>query len=119
MRTHKDLDVWKNTMSFITDIYFITQSFPTFEIYGLTSQIRRASVSIAANIAEGFGRSNKGELLQFLNIALGSASEVETLLIVSSNVKYIESEQLKERINNIESIIRMLAALKTTIKNKD
>ncbi|MFN4300344.1 MAG: four helix bundle protein [Thermaurantimonas sp.] len=76
----RDLDVWKKSMELSVDIYNITQSFPSTELYGLTSQLRRAAVSVASNIAEGSGRSSTKEVLQFLNIANGSLAEIETLL---------------------------------------
>ena len=78
IRNHKDLEVWKKSMDLVSNIYKITESFPNKELYGLTNQIRRAAVSIPSNIAEGAARNSKKEFIQFLYIALGSLSELET-----------------------------------------
>lgn len=80
MKTHRDLDVWKKSVSLVTSIYEITKSFPKEEIYGLTNQIRRAAVSVPSNIAEGSARQGNKEFIQFLYIALGSLTELETQL---------------------------------------
>ncbi len=109
--THKNLNVWQNAMSFVVDIYRVTQSFPDEEKYGITSQMRKAAVSIPTNIAEGYGRLYKKEIIRFLYIALGSASELETLLIISSELKFIDNlkfDVLKEK--NVE-IIKMISVL--------
>jgi len=76
--THKDLDVWKLGIKLVQDIYMHTKSFPKEEVYGLTSQLRRSAVSIPSNIAEGYARAGNKELIQFLYIALGSPSELDT-----------------------------------------
>jgi four helix bundle protein len=90
MKTHKDLDVWKLAIEFTTDIYKVTREFPKIEQYGLISQLRRAAVSIASNIAEGAARQTTKEFIQFLYCALGSASEIETQLLVSRNLEYFD-----------------------------
>ena len=82
VKTHKDLDVWKLAIDFVTKIYLRTDDFPKNEEFGLKSQIRRAVVSIPANISEGAARNSTKEFLQFLHISLGSLSELETLLII-------------------------------------
>ena len=82
MKTHKDLDVWKFAIEFVTNIYKATSDFPDEEKFGLTSQLRRASVAIPSNIAEGAARNHPKEFIQFLYIALSSASEIETQLII-------------------------------------
>ena len=81
MKTHKDLDVWNKAIEFVTNLYAITEKFPNHELYGLTSQIRRAAVSVPSNIAEGAVRNGDAEFIRFLNIALSSAAEVDTQLI--------------------------------------
>ena len=90
MKTHKDLEAWQKSMTLVTNIYGITRDYPRKEDYGITSQIRRAVVSIPSNIAEGSARNTKKEYIQFLYIALGSISELETLLLISENLQYIE-----------------------------
>lgn len=111
MRNHKDLIVWQKSMTLVKELYKMTQSFPKEELYGITSQIRRAAVSIPSNIAEGYGRGHEKELIQFLYIALGSASELETQLIICKEIGYVnEAEYDKLNDLNIE-IIKMLSAL--------
>jgi four helix bundle protein len=78
IKSHKDLKVWQESMTLVTQIYKVSEDFPKHEIYGLSSQIRRAAVSIPSNIAEGAGRNGENEFTRFLYIALGSLSEVET-----------------------------------------
>jgi four helix bundle protein len=109
--THKDLAVWKQSVLFVTSIYEWTKLFPKDEIYGLVSQIRRSAVSIPSNIAEGAARKGKIEFRQFLYIALGSAAELETQLIIATNLKYIDtlkSIQLVEELNAISRILQGL-----------
>lgn len=87
VRTHRDLDVWQKSITFVTTVYKATDAFPNREIYGLTSQIRRSAVSIPSNIAEGATRKNKAEFKQFLYIGLSSGAELETQLIIANNLK--------------------------------
>ncbi len=109
IKTHKDLDVWKKGIDFVTIIYIETEKFPKTEIYGLTSQIRRAAISIPSNIAEGAARKNKTEFKQFLFIALSSAAELETQLIIAKNLKYLkETETLLDELNCISRMIQGL-----------
>src|SRR5208337_5175176 len=88
--THKDLDVWKEAMNLAKQAYFITSNFPKEEIYGLTSQIRRAAVSIPSNIAEGAARNSHKEFIQFLYIALGSVAELETQLLLARELGLVK-----------------------------
>lgn len=114
--TYRDLDVWKNAMDLAEKVYIITKYFPSEERYGLTSQIRRCSVSIPSNIAEGFMRKNTREYIQFLHIALGSLGELDTQLELSVRVGYIKEEQeLKE---NITTIRKQLYGLVKVLKEK-
>ena len=89
----RDLVVWQKAVAFVTEVYRATQSFPTDERFGLTSQIRRAAVSIPSNIAEGQGRLTRGEFRQFLGHAKGSLCEVETQLIIAQNLGYLSDPQ--------------------------
>jgi four helix bundle protein len=111
MQTHKNLQVWKKSISFVTEVYDRTKSFPKEEIYCIVSQMRRAAISIPSNIAEGGARRNTKEYIQFLYVALGSASELEKQIIIASNLGYYESEQAKYLQRDLEEIIRMLAGL--------
>ncbi|HCX99049.1 MAG TPA: four helix bundle protein [Bacteroidales bacterium] len=117
MKTHKDLDVWKKAIELVASIYKTTSSFPKEELYGLTSQIRRTAVSIPSNIAEGAARNHNKEFIQFLYIALGSGSELETQLIISKMLGFISEENAQELINELNSISRMLQGLIKHVKN--
>ena len=105
MKTHKDLDVWKKSIDFVTKVYNLTGKFPNNEKFGIVSQIRRAAVSIPSNIAEGSARNSKKELIQFLYISLGSAAELETQLIISEKLKYIENLAILNDLNDIQKMI--------------
>src|SRR3954471_7838228 len=89
MRPHEKLEAWNQAINFVVDVYKSTESFPKEEKFGLTSQIRRAAVSIPANIAEGAGRKSSKEFAHFLSNAQGSASEVETELLISHRIGFI------------------------------
>ncbi|MFA5010573.1 MAG: four helix bundle protein [Ignavibacteria bacterium] len=118
LRTHKDLEVWKNSVLFVTDVYKITKSFPSSEIYGLTNQIRRASVSIPSNIAEGSARNSDKEYIQFLYISLGSLSEVETQFIISFNLGFINDMVLTEVTEKLLMIKAQLMGLIKYLKGR-
>ena len=111
MKSHKDLKVWQKSMEHVSAIYVATRAFPKDELFGIASQMRRAAISIPSNIAEGYGRLYGKETVKFLSNALGSASEQETLLIISKNLDYIPVERAQSLIVQIEEIIRMLTAL--------
>ena len=111
MRDFKKYDIWKLSHVFTLKIYELTKSFPKDETYGLISQIRRASSSIPTNISEGCGRSSDKEFNRFFTIALGSASEVEYLILLSKDLKYINDtlfNSLNEEINIIKKKIYTL-----------
>ena len=106
MKSHKDLVVWKNAISLVTAIYVASQEFPSSECYGLTSQIRRAAVSVPSNIAEGAARGSKKEFTRFLRIALGSLSEIETQLLIAANLTYLnDTEELDAEITQIRKML--------------
>jgi four helix bundle protein len=113
--THRNLDVWKKSIDFVTTIYKTTESFPKSEIYGLTSQIRRSAVSIPSNIAEGATRKSKIEFKQFLYIALSSAAELETQLIIANNLNYINVHEFESVLEKLYAISRMTQGLIKTI----
>jgi len=118
MSTHKDLIVWKKSIEFVTEVYKITGTFPSEEKFGLVSQLRRAAVSIPSNIAEGAARNHDKEFIQFLSISLGSASEIETQLIIALNLNFISEDMFNElNLENME-IKKMLSGLIKSIKNK-
>jgi len=119
MNSHKDLNVWKNAVSFVSDIYKITERFPNSELFGLTNQIRRAAVSIPSNIAEGAARTSQKEFNQFLSIALGSTAEVETQLLIAMNLKFVSAVEYKELTIKIDDIRKMLIGLKKSLKSNE
>lgn len=96
IKTYRDLKVWQHSMDLVTDIYQLTKSLPDHEKYGLISQIRRAAISIPANIAEGYGRKHRKEYLHHLSFANGSLKEVETFLILCTRLNYLDRNDLKE-----------------------
>jgi four helix bundle protein len=118
MKSHKDLDVWKRSIEFVTLIYKITKNFPKEEIYGLTNQIRRAAVSIPSNIAEGAARNHSKEFLQFLFISLGSISELETQIIISENLKYSQNSDSLILQNELTELRKMIIGLIRYLENK-
>ena len=111
MKTHKDLVVWQKSMEFVLVVYLKTRLFPEDEKFGIVSQMRRAAVSIPSNIAEGYGRVYNKETGKFLSNALGSATELETQIILSKDLGFIEAEDSSSLIYQINEIIRMLASL--------
>lgn len=109
--TYEDLKAWQVAMELILDIYRATRSFPEGEKYGLTSQIRRAAVSVASNIAEGKGRASDKELLQFLNHARGSLYEVQTQLAIAERLGYLNDKQNRALALNAAEAGRLLNGL--------
>ena len=115
-RAHRKLDVWKKSMTFVKDIYQATESFPKSEIYGLISQMRRAAVSIPSNIAEGAARKGKKEFKQFLNIAQGSISELDTQIELSLMLKYLDKNIYNDIMEELSTISKMLFGLSRSLK---
>lgn len=109
--THKDLIVWQQSMDIAVDIYSITRDFPKSEEFGLVSQMRRAVVSIPSNIAEGYGRGSRKELQHFLEISVGSASELETQVLISKRIGYMETDVANDFCERLKQIIKMLSSL--------
>lgn len=118
MRTYRDLVVWQKAYDFTINLYRETSSFPKEEQYGLTSQIRRATVSITSNIAEGFGRSSNKEKDQFFAIAHGSLYEVESQIFIAYGIGYLASEKHQEMVLQLEEVSRLLQGLRKANKKK-
>ena len=114
----KDLEVWKRSVAFTTELYKLTARFPETERYGLPSQIRRAAISVPANIAEGWGRGSTKEYVQFLSIARGSLMELETHLMIGCNLTYLTQDELSVASNAIEEIGKMLNGLIGILKSR-
>ena len=116
-RAHEKLEAWKLAMALVTEIYRETSSFPKEELYGLTSQIRRAAVSIPTNLAEGAARSGPKEFGQFLHIARGSLSELETLIQIAANLGYVEKEKAETLASSSDRVSALLLGLIRSLKH--
>ncbi len=111
--SYRDQFIWKRGIQLSINCYHLTEKFPKSELYGLTSQIRRASVSVPSNIAEGYGRRTKNEYIQFLHIALGSLRELDTQLIIAKEVKLADSELFAPVLDEVD---RMQGILVSTLQ---
>ncbi len=116
MHRFKDLEIWKRSRIFCSKIYAETANFPKNEKFGITNQLRRASVSIPSNIAEGSSRASNKEFSRFLEIAIGSAYEIETQLLISNDLKFLEFETLESLLNELEEIIKMISKFRSNLK---
>jgi four helix bundle protein len=118
MKDFKELKVWHKAHELTIALYAASKSFPREEIYGLTSQLRRAAVSIGANIAEGCGRRSDGEFVRFLQIARGSASELEYHLLLARDLKFMVQREHQNLENKLSEVQRMLSSLVSAIQKK-
>ena len=118
MRPHEKLDAWSIAMDFVVEAYRTTETFPKEEKFGLVSQIRRAAVSVPANIAEGAARQSDKEFTYFLSNAQGSASELDTELIIARRLGYIEDERLIELRAMLGKVGRLITGLSQHLKRK-
>lgn len=119
MKNFRDLKVWEKSHKLALEIYKITKMFPKAELYGLTSQIRRAAVSIPTNISEGCGRSNGKDFARFLQISMGSASELEYLIFLSNELEVIDNSLFTELTLKIVEIKKMLSSLMQKLRADD
>jgi four helix bundle protein len=110
-KPHKKLEVWKQSMDFVVEIYKATERLPSQEIYGLTNQVRRAAVSIPCNIAEGAARQTSKEFTNFLHIAQGSLSEVDTQIELAGRLRYLDAECRERLDSKMAPIDKMLTGL--------
>lgn len=113
---HKDLEAWKEAINYVTKIYLVTNKFPKEEMYGLTSQIRRSAISIPSNIAEGCARYSSKETSRFLDISLGSIAELETQLIISQNLGYLNN--LNDLLSELQRVNALTLGLKKHLDKK-
>jgi len=116
LHRYKELSVWKKAMNLTSEVYALTENFPSKEQFGLINQIRRSSVSIASNIAEGAGRNSKAEFKQFIRIAVGSTFELETQLLISQSVSYCKSKEINKLTDTLGEMHRMLIGLRASLK---
>ena len=118
MQSFRDLEVWKVAMDLAAECYKVTKTFPKDELFGMTSQIRRAAASIPANIAEGQGRDHTKEFLNFLSIARGSLMEVQTHLLLAQRVGLLNEADLQALLTLCERISQMISRLRQALENK-
>jgi four helix bundle protein len=111
MKPHKNLDAWKKSFLFVKEIYIVTKNFPPDERFGMTSQMRRASLSIPLNIAEGAARKTKKQFIFFLRVALGSMSELDTTIMLAKELEYITEAKEKELIDKLDLIGKLIYGL--------
>jgi four helix bundle protein len=119
IRSSIDLKVWQEAMGLVKQVYVQTQKFPKEEIYGLTSQIRRAAVSIPSNIAEGNGRKTRKDYLNFLAIANGSLMELKTQILIAESIQYMNQEETDALLKQIDTTGRMLTALRKSLETSN
>jgi len=110
IKTYRDLLIWQKSMDLVTEVYSTTSTFPDSEKFGLTSQLRRSSVSIPANIAEGFGRNSPGDFKRFLNISMGSLFELQTEFEISKNLGLISDEKFSRLYDSSREVERMMSS---------
>ena len=118
LKSFKDLKVWQKSYSLCLKIYTITRKFPSDERYGFTSQLRRASVSIPSNIAEGYGKKTTPEYIHSLYIANGSLCELETQILLANDLKYINAKEYNEIEGSITELVVMMKALIKSLEKK-
>jgi four helix bundle protein len=118
IQSYRNLIVWQKSMKLVTEIYKVTKSFPSEELYALTSQLRRCAISIPSNIAEGYGRNSTLDYKRFLRIAVGSIFELQTQIEIASNLKYLSSEMFGNLSNTAKEIELMLLSLINKLINK-
>ncbi|MHC4174600.1 MAG: four helix bundle protein [Planctomycetota bacterium] len=118
MKTYRDLLIWQKSMVLVTEIYKLSKSFPKYETYGLTSQMRRCAVSIPSNIAEGYGRNSTLDYIRFLRLAAGSLYELQTQIEISLNLLYLNKIDFDQHYESSRKIERMLSSLTKKLNDK-
>ncbi len=118
IKDFRDLRVWQDAIEMAKTIYEMTRLFPKEEIYGITNQMRRSSVSVSSNIAEGQSRGHLREYVHFLDIARGSIAELESQVVLSSELGFLSEEQSRTVVEKIHSVRRQLTSLKTSLAKK-
>lgn len=118
IQSYRDLEVWKKSIQLIKSCYLLTDKFPKTETYGISSQLRRSVVSVAANIAEGHSRSSTKEFIRFIDIAYGSLAETETHLIIACELGYITASDIENILVKSAEIGRMLNGLVSSLQKR-
>ena len=119
MQSYKDLIVWQRSVQLVTAVYRLTEIFPKSEMFGLTSQMRRAAVSIPSNIAEGFARKHRLEYIQFLRISFGSGAELETQILLAENLGFTKTKETETVRATLDETMRMLNKLISSLVAKN
>ncbi len=119
VKGYQDLIVWQKSKDLAKKIYSATANFPKSELYGLTNQLRRASISVPANLAEGYGRKSRPEFAQFVTIAIGSATELECLIILALEMGFLPEKDAEPIKDNVIEILKMLQRLRQTLRQKN
>ena len=118
LHDHKELIAWQKAIELVEEVYKMTQTFPKEEMFGIISQMRRCSISIPSNIAEGHSRNSSGEFKQFLGIAKGSSAELETQLIIAQKLGYITNEKLGEVNSVLVDVRKLISGLLRSLNKK-
>ncbi len=118
MSHFRTLLIWQKSMTLVITVYQTTKSFPKEELFGLTSQLRRCSISIPSNIAEGSGRESDKEYVRFLNISIGSLFELQTQLEIAKNIDYLTQEQFNKQYEDTRELERMLISFIKKVKER-
>lgn len=118
MHQFKELKVWQKGRALVKEVYLATKCFPNEELFGITSQMRRAAISIPANIAEGSGRNSNADFSRFLDMANGSAFELETLVILSLDLEYLSQSEFEKFDAWLNEIQKMIFGLKESLKSQ-
>lgn len=118
IRSYQDLEVWQKAMELAEEVYRITKDFPKEELFGLTSQMRRAATSVPANIAEGWARRGTKEFLQFLNIASGSLRELETYLLLAERIGIVNQARAQALLQTLEILSKQMVNLQRSLRQR-
>jgi len=118
LKTYRELEVWQRAMDLVVEVYRLSAEFPSREKFGLTSQIQRAAVSVPANIAEGYGRSHRGDYLHLLSVARGSLAELETHLAIAVRLGFLDRENAMDAWNLSQSVGQMLTKLIRSLESR-
>ena len=116
MHQFKELEIWKRSRKFCSEIYQVTSRFPSDEKFGLTNQLKRAAVSVPSNIAEGSSRNSNKDFSRFLEIAIGSAYEIETQILIASDLGFITITESEKLVNELAEIVKMISRFRSTLK---
>jgi len=116
LKSYRDLDVWEKSVDLVVLVYQLAKSFPSEEKFGLTSQIKKAAVSVPANIAEGYGRTHRGDYVHHLSMARGSLAELETHVVIAGRLNFIKRKETVETWNVAQEVGKMLNKLIQTLQ---